>query len=339
MLKQKKLITRLVLILTALTFFTCSTNQARISLRNKISGTPAKNYTSYAFNPETPLEERVKAAPDFLLSYLKEIDNNSTYSIYMPAKHEITIIRKYLALLPQIHQNILKDRLIGIYFINNFTGSGMVEYVLEGQDRIFGVLIINPETLRNNISDWMTYRENTCFTADTQANDIKITIDCGKNYSGLIYILLHETTHLVDYVEHYTPYVEEDMRELGFSLPETDFTKEVWINYDEPAKDFDFSLRRDISFYGLGHGPSIPAQKAAGVYNAFSRTPFVSLYGAQNWAEDFVEYFTWYYFTVKLKQPYKSRVAAAGKILLEYEPMKSEKVLKRAGSILKLMQH
>jgi hypothetical protein len=59
-------------------------------------------------------------------------------------------------------------------------------------------------------------------------------------YAGLIYILLHETTHIVDYVEHYTPYGEDNIRELGLSLPETIFSKAVWKHYSEPALAFDF---------------------------------------------------------------------------------------------------
>ena len=231
------------------------------------------------------------------------------------------------------------ERLIGIYLINNFIGGGMVEYVLDENSKLYTVIIINPETLHRNISDWITYRENSCFLFNEQnKEEIKIIADCGTKYTGLTYIILHETTHVVDYVLHYTPYVEPDMRELGLFLPETAFSKDIWLDYGLPFQSSDFHQRELITFYGLGNGPYIDGSHAHELYISFSKSPFTSLYGSQNWAEDLVEYFTWYYFCNKLQQPYKIKLQIEGQNVYEYEPIKSERVLKRVNSILTLMQ-
>lgn len=71
---------------------------------------------------------------------------------------EIEIIESYLESLPPLHQKTLQERLVGIFFINKFIGSGMADYVLDEENNIY--------SLQNDINTWMTHRENTCFAKD-----------------------------------------------------------------------------------------------------------------------------------------------------------------------------
>ena len=68
------------------------------------------------------------------------------------------------------------------------------------------------------------------------------------------------------------------------------------------------------------------------MYQALEKTPFVSLYGSQNWVEDFAEYCTWYYFTAQLHQPYRIIISRDCMTEMIYEPMESALVQERIGT-------
>ena len=292
---------------------------------------PEKRLDSYTFDPQSSVISRVQAAPDFLMAYLKNIDKRDIYSPYSPTDAETAMIKKYLTKLPSLHQRVLQERLIGIYFVNNFWGSGMADYVLDEVDQIYTIMILNPETMKHDMTAWMTYREGTIYKADDQS--IRIAVDCGTEYTGLLYALLHETTHIVDYVMNFTPYPDRDMQLLGKTRPETDFVKDVWAGFDRPEARYDVAKRKDITLYGFKNGPHLSLKDAVPLYERFSQTPFASLCGWMAWPEDFAEYVTWSHFTKNLNQPYTITVYALDKPVFTYMPFSSVLVGERARTI------
>lgn len=296
---------------------------------------PAKNLKNYRFDPRSNLADRVAPVPDFVLTYLSELDKTETYAPYRPTAAEKAQLVAYLGLLPESARQTLQQRLVGIYFIDRWVGSGMADYLLDDRMQLYTILIINPETMRHTMSEWLTYREGTAFQADPgEADPRKVTIDCGTEYTGLMYLLLHETAHIMDYVNRYTPYVEKDLRKLGIFSWDSDFTRGIWASYDTPAAPFDYEGRRDIAFYGLGNKPLIPLSRAAAIYGGLRESPFVSLYGSQNWAEDFAEYSAWHYYVNQLQQPYRIRLSGKGGAAETIiEPLRSAGVMKRAAAL------
>jgi hypothetical protein len=257
------------------------------------------------------------------------METTQIYIPYIPSETEMDEIRNYLNLLPQSYMQTLQERLIGIYFLDNWNGSGAADYVFDSDNEVYAYIVVNPEIMKHDASEWITYRENTCFLIDEQIDrEITITIDCGKEYTGLMLLLLHESSHVMDYTHHYTPYVVEG---IGQPVSETDFLQDVWLDYDFPVEDADFSLREDITFYGKNGGPLIHASQASELYHELENTPFVSLYASLNWAEDFAEYCMWYYFTEELYQPYRIIVTRDGTAEVIYEPMESFLVWDRKG--------
>lgn len=317
--------------LAASIVISCVSSNPRESLRNQISQIPAKNFGSYTFDSSSELIDRIQEAPSFVIDYLSELDQVTTYTPYIPSDDELHIIKKNLAILPHSHEEILRKRLVGIYFINNLLGSGFADYVLDSNDDIYCFLAVNPETLRHDLSEWMTIRERTCFIQD--GSDFKISLNLGKEYTGFIYILLHETTHVVDYIRHITPYVEGNMKLLGYTVEETAFTSPIWDSYAVPKSEYDFEYRSEVTFYGFGGGPKIAMSDAVSVYQSLSLTRFASLYGGLNWAEDFAEYFTWYYLTNDLGQPYTINVYEDDRLVFSLKPMESPDVLSRWTNI------
>lgn len=298
---------------------------------------PAKNIENYHFDPASSIGSRISEAPDFLLAYLQEMDNVDNYTSYVPSDQEWDIVASYLTELPVLHDEILKKRLIGIFFINNFIGSGMADYVLDENNDIYSLLIINPETLRHDITTWMTHRENTCFQDDS--SDIEVAIECGDKYLGLMYVLLHEATHIVDYVKAMTPYTEPDIKAIkrGEVSESTVFTKNIWQERTTPVESYKDDFQEEITFYGLGGGPILENSMAPEIYGKLQHLPFVSLYGSMNWAEDFAEYVFWIHYTQKLGQPYEIRVVQKDHLMAAYSPMDFEHVKSRISVVEELI--
>ncbi|MBN1627354.1 MAG: hypothetical protein JW944_12600 [Deltaproteobacteria bacterium] len=311
----------------------CGSDDADPSSEGASDYTLAKRLDSYEFDPASPLIDRVNEAPDFVLSYLEDVmDATQVYTPYTPSDTEMEDIRDYLGLLPESYMETLQERLIAVYFINNWTGSGAADYVFNSDNEVYTYIIVNPEIMRHDVSEWITYRETSCFiTDDEEDRGITITVDCGNEYTGLMVLLIHESSHVMDFAHHYTPYVLEG---IGQSVSETDFVKGIWTDYDIPVEDADFSMRDYITFYGKYNGPMIYASQASALYEDLENTPFSSLYASQNWAEDFAEYCTWRYFTNRLGQPYIITVSRDGVTEMIYEPMQSYQVRERTGTPL-----
>jgi hypothetical protein len=206
----------------------------------------------------------------------------------------------------------------------------MTNLVLDSSDKVHAFIAINPAMLRTGLSEWMTSREASCFSgASTAAGSPAVFVDCGTSYKALLYALAHECSHVADYVFHYTPYTEPAIKELGLGVAETPFVKNIWLDYAKPEERADFPRRADITFYGTGGGPKIPLDSAADLYRGLSNSPFPSLYAAQNWAEDFAECFTWYFFTDRLGLPYKVGIRSGSTVEVEYEPIYWSRVVHR----------
>jgi hypothetical protein len=318
----------IILIGLLLSLFGCLSEPSHPTIRELFARTPAKRLASYSFNPETKLAERVMRVPDFVLDYLKTMDGVDSYAPYSMSESESTNMNEYLSLLPEKTKSIMQKRLIGIYLVSNFLGSGMCDYAIDENEELYLFITINPECLRHSISDWLTKREMSCFIKNDKS-EIGIKVDCGDKYSGLMYILLHESAHLTDYIQNHTPYTELGTAELGRKKSETPFEKSVWIDYSIPVVKYNFPLRDKITFYGFGGGPKIDLTDAQSLYMNLDRTPFPTLYAAMNWAEDFAENITWYYYTRILKQPFTISVSRNGEDIVTYSPMDEDRVKER----------
>ena len=299
----------------------------RARLFRDLDSTPAKNLRSYAFDGASTILSRVQQAPDFVVNFWNNADGVTNYSVYMPTRAELRMIDDYILKLPRRHKEVLQKRLIAIYFINNLRGSGVTDYVLDDKKDIYTVMVFNPDTLKTDLSRWLTYRENTCFVRS--APEIKIEINCGTEFTGFLYALTHEATHVVDYVEAYTPYIEKHIKIINETKTiETPFTKNAWVELATPLRPYDFQKRKEIVFYGNAL-PTIEISDAPRIYEQLITTPFVSLYGSMSWAEDLADFVTFYHLTQILKQPYEIRYRKNPDQVRTFRPMESAKVKER----------
>jgi hypothetical protein len=298
-------------------------------VREHIQRIQYKQVELYEFDPSSELIDRVAKIPDFVLSYYRDAENMPSYVSYMPSASEMEEIERCLSRMPKIHIEILLERLIGIYFIDNFLGSGMADYVLDGDGNLYTILIFNPVVFKSSLSQYASYKENTCFFPDDPALEVKIELS--DEYSGFLHILLHEATHCIDYIDRYTPCVEPHLLELqGPSSRDTAFSHQVWEDYNTLKRSKTFPYKNEITFYGFNNGPKLPVSEAVDVYKLLERSPFVSLYSSFNWAEDFAEYITYYYLTRHLELDYRVVVKRYDEVIYEYEPMKEPHIIVRS---------
>ena len=292
---------------------------------------PIHRFKNYSYNPASTLISRITVAPAFVLKHLRELDSRDSYTSYTPGKSEIAIIRQYLNLLPELTKTVLRERLIAIYFINNFHGSGLTDWVLDETGTFYTFMVFNPETLKYNISQWLTYRENSCFKKDS--SDLSVSVDCGTRFSGFLYALLHESTHAVDYVKNITPYVEESLKRVGpYRGESTRFTRGIWKEINKPEISYEFSPRKSLTFYEF-KGPRTNISESIETYRKLAKTPFVSLYGSISWTEDIAEFVFFYHLTEKLRESYRIDIRNRKRLIFSLEPMKSPLVIKRIPSI------
>ncbi|MDO9067120.1 MAG: hypothetical protein Q7W05_01530 [Deltaproteobacteria bacterium] len=247
-----------------------------------------KQLENYHFDPMIPLLNRVAEVPSYLLEALKKLDERDDYRPYIPTLEDTNKIVAALHAIPDIQRVVLDRRLVGIYFVENFSAGGYSDYLYDRDGNLYTILVLNPAILSTGISKWIREKELSAFKNDIA--DINLTVECREgNMTALVYIMLHETTHIMDYVSGCTPYVEKDLAHRGKSLDSSSFTGEAWLDYDLPLARYDFPLRSKLGFYGAAKDSGISRSELPGLYRSLAATPFTNLYASQNWAEDFAE--------------------------------------------------
>ena len=314
---------RIAILLGISMAFACATS----SYRDRLLGDGIHNIEGYAFDPSSTVESRIAAIPASALKVLMQTDRRSDYLPYLPTAAERKMFAEYFEKLPLANKRVMKESLVHIYFLKNFVGAGMTDFVLSGDRKVYTVLYVNAALFSRSISEWLTCRENSFFIQD--ANDARVEVDCGRKYTALMYVLLHESAHILDYVHPVTPFVERSFAAAqGLSGKKTPFVEGVWDDYDVMARKLGITESKDIHAYGITP-PVITSARIRGFYDRIFHTPLVSGYSASNWAEDFADSVAFYHLTRELKQPYVVTIFEHGKPVSMHKPMESLAVQRR----------
>lgn len=289
---------------------------------------PAKRLENYAFVPGQSIDSRIQQIPEMLLKAWRKWDGKNFYKAYTPNEDEIKIIREAIAQLPPLTKQAMKERLVGLYFISDFMGLGVTDWILDKDNNVYTYIIINSDTLKKDISELLTWKENTCFVNDDPAYKIKVDVDLNKN--GFLYILLHESAHAADYIFNLTPFTEpyfKKRQQRPNTSAETSFTANIWSDYNKSINEYPF--RDAVSFYGISKPPSMKISDAPSIYKELNKSPFISLYGSLSWAEDLAEFLSFYHLTKKMSAHYRINLYRSGELLYSIEPVKNELVNSR----------
>jgi hypothetical protein len=299
----------------------------------QILAPPQKHLKNYSFQPDSSILSRVKKTEGFVLAYVRELDSTTNYTSYLPTANEMNKIKEAIELLPPLHKKVLSNRIAGIYFIDHLLGSGLTEWLIDEKGNIHSIIYINSKVLKMSLNEWLTQKEQSCFIADN--TNLSLSIKCSSRLSGVFGILLHEATHAVDYAENITPFTDDTIREFYITqkkyFQSKHYFEKVWSRYSVPRPEFDFSLRKNITFYGFRKGPKIKLSEANEVYSGLTNSPFVSLYSTYSWAEDLAEISLFYHLTHSLHLPYQIKILSNNQAIYLYEPMKNPKIKERTG--------
>jgi hypothetical protein len=274
----------------------------------------------YRLDPATALPTRVKETPADVIKMFEDAGMSPRQHQLSPA--ERLKVENAFAALPPLHQRILKEHLRSISFLDNMPNTALTSTVnIDDAYRLYDITF-RAEILRQNVSNWLTEKERTCFEA--KGSSLSVSIVAGK-LDAIVYILMHEATHVVD-------------GSLGILAGNSntqklvDTTKGTFTTWVWSAPNvFAFPYRNtllDSTHFRRG-GKVLPIDSARTVYLAFKRTPFISLYSTSSQHEDLAEYLTVYHFTQKLKQPFQIIIRDKEKKVFVYEPMKSKLVKSR----------
>ncbi len=226
--------------------------------------------------------------------------------------------------LPPMHRRVLKERLRTLSFLDGMPNTALTSTVNpDGDFRLFDITI-RAGAFEQTVSEWLTEKERTCF--DAAGSELEVSIEAGSS-PAIVYVLMHEATHVVDSSLHITPAPLGADRPAG-SGETKPFTRDVWADNTTPVARYRDALLESVRF--RSGGKVLPVGDARAVYEALGRTPFASLYGSRNWSDDLAEYVALYELTQKLQQPYRIVIRNGSETVFVYEPMKSSLVLERA---------
>ncbi|ALM50461.1 hypothetical protein AMR72_17145 [Flavobacterium psychrophilum] len=268
------------------------------------------------------LADRIQSAPQGVFIKFREAGME-------PVNHVLTAnekekVGKAFSILPPLHQKVLKEHLHSISFMDNMPNTALTSPVeTSGPKKMFNITF-RAEILKETISQWATWKENTCYV-ESEGNEFQVIIDAG-NLNAVVYIMLHEATHVVDAVLNITPHTSD----VDALVAHTPFTADIWIEINKPKEKATNALLETTRFRS---GNPIAISSATEVYEALNQTPFVSLYSMASWYEDLAEILTIYHLTQNMKQPFKILVKKKGVIVCTYEPFTNKQVVKRQSTL------
>ena len=241
-----------------------------------------------------------------------------------PSAHVLTdaerqSLARAFTTLPPVHQRVLRERLRRISFLDGMPNTALTSTVdPEAATPVYD-LTIRAGVLHESVSEFLTNKERTCFDFGGSARTV--VVEAGT-LEAIVYVLLHEATHMVDNALGLTP-VEGKRPAADAGL----LTTGVWTDRLTVASAYANPLLAGLA-YRRGGRP-IPVSDAHEVYGALQRTPFVSLYASSNWHDDVAELVAWHHLTSRMGQPYRIVVRERDQDVLVYEPMASPLVQRR----------
>ncbi|MCF2489297.1 hypothetical protein [Dyadobacter sp. CY347] len=265
---------------------------------------------------------RVKIAPESVFKMFREAGMQPVNRKLTPAENEK--VRNAFALLPPLHQRILKAHLHSISFMDNMPNTALTSPLDSSTGPKMYNITFRASLLNENISEWATWKENSCFTTGADSS-YKLRVEGGK-MDAIIYVLMHEATHIVDLVTEITPHPDD----RNAVVEPTPFTKNIWRKMNLPAEAYMDPLLEQTRFRS---GKPISITQAPEVYAKLSQTPFPSLYAMAAWSEDIAELATIYHLTTKMNQPFQIVVTRNNTELTKFEPMKNTLVRQRLAQV------
>jgi hypothetical protein len=261
------------------------------------------------------LEDRVSPAPEDLLKrFSNQLNVNLSAHIVTPV--EKAILANAFAQLPPLHHEVLQKRLRAIYFIDGMPNNALTFPDGGSKAESTYSIAVRSGALHESISELVTRKERTLF--DSAGSELSVTVDAGT-LNAMVYVLLHEATHVVDFAVGATP----DSAHSGGNHP---LVSGIWRDNRTPVDEYRSPILMGILWR---NGRALSITHAADLYDALGRTPFISVYASCDSHDDLAELVAWTELTGRLHQPYRIVISKGTTVMRVIEPAHSNLVQMR----------
>ncbi|HCY83003.1 MAG TPA: hypothetical protein DHV22_16100, partial [Xanthomarina gelatinilytica] len=192
-------------------------------------------YRKFELDTTTILSERIKPGHPKILKMFEAAGMNPANRSL--SEEELKIVTASIEKLPVLHQQVLRKRLLQISFLDNMPNTALTAPVNPKDSLKLFTITVRAEILDQTVSEWLTEKEKGCF--DFSNSELDLRYDAG-NLNALVYVLIHEATHIVDaalgiYSNNPNPNLPE-------VLSEDRFTKGVWEDRTKVSNKFENEL-------------------------------------------------------------------------------------------------
>ncbi len=300
------------------------------------------------FNPDSPIEDRIKKAPQEFVKYLREDLHRLGYEsqpvITEPSTSFKADIQAAVQEMPDAVKKLVAPKLVGIFLISGIKVSGYTTSVEDSSGRKVGAFVVlNLSALNKTANQWASWRENSPFSPDPSGFKLAAKIENDEQdnrKNALQYLLLHEFGHVVatgnSIHPEFTKTSNTDKDPAHFA-----FSAQSWKSKDNwyvSIFDKNFAGRSSIAYYADPEN-QIPFAYALPLYFDLEDTNFPTLYAATGPADDFAESFVSFVHTVLMKRPFQINLTKGNKIIKSFTPCWDHPRCKGKRDILEDMFH
>lgn len=303
--------------------------------------TKLEAYNYFKPNLTLPLPARVQTMSEESLQSIIAFDRSigiagTDYKARVVTPADIALFSEYVGLLPKRYQTVLSEKLMAVHLVDNFSGAGLTDWYINEQGGLYYYMIVNSALLTEPLDDWLTYKANSYFKPGSES--FAVNVETGTEYKALLYGLLHEGAHIVDYEYNITPYLDPLHKKVINRDDEVSgFTRGVWERQKIPLPKYGFNNRDKLNVYGIFSDKApISAGELPGMFSQLTGTPFVSFYAGTAWYEDFADLVTYYHIEKKLGGEVVVELLRDDKVVDRFLPIKRGLKGKRKDIIEKL---
>lgn len=269
-----------------------------------------------------PLDERIAIGPPEMVEFLKldVLANQIPLSPSAPAADDEMLgeLRQAVKELPANIRSMLDRRLLGLFLVNDFGGTGISDAVRWSKREGAGFIVLDPKVLRQRVAnDWAAWKENSPFRDDGNWRIEAIIADKGDNLRqrAVQYILLHEIAHVLatrDTVHPRWDGIPAPVPAGRFPFFDLSWRWDVALKNHATRFDHAWMDRRKVRYY---FGAQLGGADMEPAYRWLETTNFPSLYAATNPGDDFAESFVTYVHSVLMKRPWAIRIINGDRVV------------------------
>lgn len=279
------------------------------------------------FDPSTSLASRITLPPESVLQRYRDLPKPAP-TLHQLTQAERADVENVLQELPAFTRQAFTQHVRSISFVEGIPANATT-IMEDGSTLPTFNIVLRASLLHETVSQFLTRKERGYYSAT--ASDLTLNIE-GGSLSAVLYVLLHESVHVLD-ISNRAGQVGPPR--LFPSGPSGLLEQGIWENARTKVPAYQSPLFQ-IGWFGSGKPQSLDT--AEPTYRMLARTPFVSLYGSSNWYDDLAELVTCYYMTQTLKQPYRIDLHRGTEVVYSLSPMDSPLVRARFPEIRPLFQ-